>query len=80
MFSDKTASQLLRDVFVGGMLLGLGAFVSWVWTIDHTVSANELTVVKDFVSKDDFAVFQVDFKEFKTWLNGELREIKILIN
>lgn len=73
MLSEKTASQLLRDVFVGLMLLGLGAFVSWVWTIDHTVSANELTVVKEFVSKEDFA-------EFKIWLSGELKEIKNLIN
>ncbi len=73
MFSEKTSSQFLRDVFVGALLLGLGAFVSWVWTIDHTVSANELTVVKEFVSKEDFA-------EFKIWLSGELKEIKNLIN
>lgn len=69
MFSGDFVSTM-KDLLVGGLLLGLGGFVGWVWNIDHAVSSSKFEATQIYVSKEDFI-------EFKTWLKGELLDIKL---
>lgn len=69
MFSGNF-SDTIKDLIVGGILLGAGGFVGWVWTIDHAVSESKIEASDRYLTKEDF-------KEFRVWLADELREINL---